>query len=154
MKRRTMAVVLAMTMMVTSTVWAEENELCRLKTDASLRSVTLLGIQGSELAFRPELLRIERDMSPNTVFYSESFGYEQEFGSEQSKEKKTKKGRITGTIIGTGIGGGLGYLLYRLVSAGHLLGGENEPPSTAYITIPAVIGGVIGYVIGDRYDEK
>ncbi|MBU1487872.1 hypothetical protein KKH56_07495 [bacterium] len=113
-----------------------------------LRLTTIAGIQGSELIFRPELLVVEKDMSPNTALYSESFG------SEQSKEKKTKKGRITGTVVGAGIGGGLGYVLYALSHVGTGLGGVDEEPSPLIIIIPAVIGGVIGYAIGDYYDEK
>ncbi|MDI6782411.1 MAG: hypothetical protein QME49_09980, partial [bacterium] len=118
-----------------------------LVDDASLRPITVAGIQGSELAFRPDFLRIEKDVSPNAVFYSESFGY------EQSKEKKTKKGRIIGTIVGAGIGGGLGYLLYAIKGLGGL-SGIHEKPSPLLIIVPSIIGGVIGYTIGDHYDEK
>ncbi|MBU1487873.1 hypothetical protein KKH56_07500 [bacterium] len=113
------------------------------------RPVTIAGIQESGHIFRPDLLGIERDMSPNAVFYSESFGYKQEFGSDQSKEKRTRKGRITGTLVGTGIGGGLGYLLYRSIPTG--LGGGDTP--IGFIIAPVVIGGIIGYEIGNYYDK-
>lgn len=103
-------------------------------------------IQESEEIFRPNLLRIERDVSPNTVFYSESFGY------EQSKEKNTKKGRIIGTIVGIGIGGGVGYLFYLCVPTG--LGTGNGEDTIELIIAPAIIGGLIGYSIGNHYDKN
>ncbi|MEW5766516.1 MAG: hypothetical protein AB1797_02670 [bacterium] len=129
---------------VISPVWAEENKLCRLKVDTSLRPITIAGIQESELIFRPD---------PNTVLYSASFSSEQSFGLEESKKEKTKKkGRIIGTIVGAGIGGGIGGCLFIVVCIG--VGGEECNPSPLIIIVPTVIGGFIGYKIGEYFDKK
>ena len=68
-------------------------------------------------------------------------------------KKNPKKGRVIGTAVGAGIAGGLGYLLY--IAAG-LSGFGSDPvePSPFQIIVPAVVGGIIDYSIGDHYDEK
>ncbi len=83
------------------------------------------------------------------VLYSDS-----ELSSDlEQSSKKTKKGRIVGTLIGTGIGGGFGYILYSAMvesQKGEIT--KVDKPSSLFVIVPAVVGGLSGYAMGTYYD--
>ncbi|MEW6103432.1 MAG: hypothetical protein AB1630_06415 [bacterium] len=69
-------------------------------------------------------------------------------------EEKSKKGRIYGTLIGIGIGGGLGYILYFAAGLSNLGNDPIGEPPSSLIIIPAVVGGFLGYKVGNYFDKK
>lgn len=73
---------------------------------------------------------------------------------EADGKKIKKKGRIIGTTVGAGIGGGIGYLLYDVVTVLSGLGGTHDSPSPFIMIIPTIIGGLLGYDIGNYFDKK
>jgi uncharacterized protein YcfJ len=123
--------------LMATSVWAEE---CRLKI-GSIRPI-YLAVQ-EEPIINTSLLIAEY---PSTHLYSVHLQ------SEQSA-KKSKKGRVIGTIVGVSIGGGLGYVLYSAAAFGSALGSGDEP-SPLLLIIPTIIGGIIGYEIGEYFDKR
>ncbi|MEW6103433.1 MAG: hypothetical protein AB1630_06420 [bacterium] len=85
-------------------------------------------------------------MSTNPAFSLKS-------DEEGKLEEKPKKGRIIGAIIGAGIGAGFGEMLYR-TPWGLGEGGNDDPGRIRFMLVPTIIGGAIGYIVGECFDKK
>lgn len=121
-----------------------------------------LGVGGVLHEAHKDMFDVEKPPSPLYIIIPPvlgwMFGYKMGYNFYDKKEKFSKKGRIIGTIIGTGIGLGVAYvyLVGLALSGGLSASPPSETSSSKFLSIiiPPVLGGIIGYGIGEVWDKE